>query len=220
MGLRDLAFLTPGIRSFKLMDAPQFLVPLVTILAGVTAGLIIILDDRRIRIGLLALQYLWVSIFIGLFISNRILPLKGIAGATVILIMLRGVGQMGWNQHRRTRRALPSGRLFRIIAVLLVTTGLLGIGRSIFIGLPNIQPVAISSFLLLSALGLLQLSLRESPFEIALGLFTLINGFEIIYSSLESSLAVLALLALTHIGIAIAISIVAIDVERDLEYPE
>lgn len=199
------------------MDPPQFLAPLLTIIAVISAGIIIILDDRKLGIGMLALQYICVSIFAGLFISDRVLPLKLIAGTSVILIMFRSAGQMGWKQNGGAEEALPSGRLFRIIAVLLLSTGSLGIGRSLFVGLPNIQPVAISSFLLLSALGLLQLSLRESPFEIALGLFTLINGFEIIYSSMESSLAVLALLALTHIGIAISISIITIDVEPGLQ---
>lgn len=217
MGLRDITIFVRSIWHLELMNVPQYLAPLLSIIAGVCAGLITVLDDRRYGLGMMALQYFCVSIFAGLFISMSVMPLKLIAGTSVILIMYRSVGQLGWKQNGRAEENLPSGRLFRIIAVLLLITGSLGIGRTIFSGLANIQPVAISSFLLLSALGLLQLSLKEGPFEVALGLFTLMNGFELIYSSLESSLAVLALLALTHIGIAIAISIIAIDVAPGLE---
>lgn len=202
------------------MEVSQPLIPILSILAGVSAGLIIVVDDRRLGIGLLALQYLFVSIFIGLFVSERILPLKLIAGTSVSLIMFMSAGYVGWKPSERTHEAMPSGRLFRMIAVLLLSMGSIGIGRNLFTGLAYIQPIAISAFLLLSALGLLQLSLREGPFEVALGLFTLINGFEFIYSALESSLAVLALLALTHIGIAISISIVAIDIHSGLERQE
>jgi hypothetical protein len=109
-------------------------------------------------------------------------------------------------------QGLPTGWIFRILAVLLISTSALGFGGIQFFRFPGLHTVAAASSILLMGLGLLQLGLTEQPLGIGIGLVTLISGFEIIYSGLEPSLAVMALIAAIHVGIAIVISIFEIDV--------
>ena len=60
--------------------------------------------------------------------------------------------------------------------------------------------------MLLLSLGLLHLGISEEPFRVGMGLLTALAGFEILYVAVEPSLAVLALMAAVHIGIAIIVS--------------
>jgi hypothetical protein len=52
------------------------------------------------------------------------------------------------------------------------------------------------------------------PPDVAIGLFSLLNGFEIVYGVLESSIAIMTLLAVVHVCIAVVIGIVELDVEE------
>jgi hypothetical protein len=197
----------------------ESIAPFALVLSGITAGIIIVSDDFRIRITVLALQYICVAILVSLSIPLRLGIIKLITGLIVVLIF--GLT----NRYRRYvdkeigGRGLPTGWFFKILAVLLVSTSALGIGGIRFLKLPGIPTMSIASSILLMGLGLLQLGLTEQTFGIGIGLLTLMSGFEIIYSYLEPSLAVMGLIASIHVGIAIVISILEVDVKmpQDLE---
>ena len=53
--------------------------------------------------------------------------------------------------------------------------------------------------------GFLQFGFNERPFRVGIGLFSMLSGFEIAYAKIEPSLAVIALLAAIHIGIALVV---------------
>ena len=55
----------------------------------------------------------------------------------------------------------------------------------------------------LICLSFLHLGLCEEPLRVGVGLLTFLSGFEITYSILEPSLAVVGLLACVHVGIAL-----------------
>ncbi len=188
--------------------------PLAAILVGISTGVIVIADDRRVKIGLLALQYILSAALLDLASPIQIVVIKLVTGLTVCLILVITTRQISTIDEEVRGSDLPAGRVFRIIAVLLVTTSAIGIGRSDFVTLPGIPPESLSGALLLGGLGLLQVSLLEKPTYIAFGIFSLLNGFEIAYVVLESSLAVIALLALVHICIAVVIGIIELDVEE------
>lgn len=59
---------------------------------------------------------------------------------------------------------------------------------------------------ILMSMGLLQLGLFRSPLRVVIGLITLLSGFEIAYSVIEPALAILALIASVHIGLAMVAS--------------
>ncbi len=59
---------------------------------------------------------------------------------------------------------------------------------------------------ILMAMCLLQLGLFRTPLRVCIGLITLLSGFEIAYAVIEPALAILALLASMHIGLAMVVS--------------
>ena len=55
-------------------------------------------------------------------------------------------------------------------------------------------------------MGVFAIALADEPFKGGLGLLTLITGFELFYSSIEQSLAVVGFLGVVNFMIALAIS--------------
>jgi hypothetical protein len=186
------------------------------IICGIASSLIVIYENRRVRIGLLFILYILTAILLNLGISPQVV-IKLISGVTATLILTITTRQTDQVQDIPRVANIPSGLAFRMISVLLVTTAAVGIGRSELVILPDIAPQALSAALLIGGMGLLQVSLFENPINVAIGILMLLNGFEIAYVVLETSLAVMALLAIVHISIAVVIAIVELDVERDLD---
>jgi hypothetical protein len=195
----------------------ETLAPTVLILSGITAGLIVVIVDTRIRLVLLAIQYICVAILVSISVPIHIGAIKCIVGIIVVCIMTITYRTREFKDVSITGRGLPSGWIFRIIAVLLVSTSAVGMGGVAYLQIPGIHTISIAGAILLMGLGLLQLGMTERPLGVGIGLFTLISGFEIIYSSLEPSLAMMGLLASIHIGIAISVSILEIDVRSKQE---
>jgi hypothetical protein len=192
--------------------------PFAAILAGITTGIIVITDDSRIKIGLVFFQYALSSILLNLAAPIQIVVIKFVSGLTVCLILFVTARMIGEDRHIVRGFDLPAGRAFRMIAVLLVSTAAVGIGRSEFVSIPGIAPEALSAALLLGGLGLLQVSLLERPSNVVIGVISLLNGFEIVYVVLETSIAVMALIAMVHISVSVVIGIIELDVEeQDLQ---
>ncbi|MCK5645397.1 MAG: hypothetical protein KAH97_01375 [Anaerolineales bacterium] len=192
----------------------NFLAPLAVIIVSISAGVTVIIDNSRVKLALLALQYGLIAILIDPTTPNQLIVIKIVTGLIVVLVMYISAKQKGiWSDHEN-EQGLLTGRIFRMIAVFLVTTSAIGIGRSNFVTIPGIRPEALSAALLLGGLGLLQVSMFGKPPDVAIGLFSLLNGFEIVYGVLESSIAIMTLLAVVHVCIAVVIGIVELDVEE------
>jgi hypothetical protein len=204
------------------MNFFETIAPITTILSGITAGVIIVSDDHRLRLGMLALQYVCVTNLIALILPLKIVIIKLVAGWLACIVLGITMNQKGWYKEKSGTGALPTGWVFRMIAVLLVSTSAIGVGQFPLLGMLGIERISIASTVLLIGLGLLLIGLTEEPISVGIGLLTIISGFEILYSSLEPSLAVMALLASIHIGIAVTVSIITIDVKGrgDLEISE
>ena len=100
--------------------------------------------------------------------------------------------------------ALPKGRMFRLIAAGLV-------GIIVLTGTPIVDAMmadaglAVSAgSLLLIGMGLLHLSITDRILPVTASLMTVLSGFEILYSAIESSTLVAALLAVINLGLALA----------------
>jgi hypothetical protein len=204
------------------MNFFETVAPITTILSGITAGVIIVSDNYRLRLGMLAIQYVCVTNLIALALPLKIAIIKLIAGWLACIVIGITMKQRGWYGVKRGTGALPTGWVFRMIAVLLVSTSAIGMGQFTLFSTLGIERISIASTVLLIGLGLLLIGLTEEPISIGIGLLTIISGFEILYSSLEPSLAMMALLASIHIGIAMTVSIITIDVKGrgDLEVSE
>jgi hypothetical protein len=66
--------------------------------------------------------------------------------------------------------------------------------------------------MVLFALGALQLGITEDTLRVGAGILTVLCGFEAAYAAVEPSLAVVALLASVHVGIALVISYLLVGV--------
>jgi hypothetical protein len=98
----------------------------------------------------------------------------------------------------------PAGLIFRFLAVMLMA--LLAVAVSQSFPMPVIPPeVGLGSYWLILN-GLLILMLTEHPLKAGQGLLTAITGFELLYSSIERSLAMVWLLAVVNLLLTLAIA--------------
>jgi len=173
---------------------------------AVTAGLLIALGSRRLSLGVLAVQYLGVAWLAGQALPLQIAAAKLVAGLMTCGILALSVAALHWEPPAPPTGAVPQGRVFRWIAILLAATVALGLGRTNWTGLPGVSDAAATGASFLVALGLLQIGITEDTLRVGIGLLTLLSGFEVVYSAIEPSLAVIALLAAVHLGIALVVS--------------
>lgn len=179
---------------------------LAAFLVGLTAASLILIEGRSVRLAVLALQYLMVALLSALALPFPVALVKWVAGLMGCGILALTITRIASAPEQTTMEVVPSGRRFRLLAVLLVGSAAIGLARTNWLGVPHIQPAASLGASVLMGLGLLQVGLSQARLRVGIGLMTLISGFEIAYCVVEPSLAVLALLASIHIGLAMVIS--------------
>jgi len=96
---------------------------------------------------------------------------------------------------------------FRLLAVLFA--GLVVYNLSTRYPLPEVPSDIGLACYWLASLGLLALMLTEEPLKAGLGILTLMAGFELFYSALESSLSVAGFLGIANFLTALAIAYLA-----------
>jgi hypothetical protein len=156
--------------------------------------------DWRVAIGLMATQYM--SIF---WLVQTHWPVSMAAGKLVtgwMACTILSMAQLNSDTTEETESSWPQGRLFRLFTggIFIAATFALSLRASSWLGLS--LPLAWGS-LLLVGMGLLQLGISAQPFRVALGLLTVMAGFEILYAAVESSTLVAALLSAVNLGLAL-----------------
>ena len=179
------------------------LVPLAVILVLLTSlGLLITRSWRWIIVGLAA-QYVGAFWLTSLHWPLGLAVVKVIAGWMAGVIL--GVAMVGsptaWKSESRF---WPSGRVFRLLTAVLVLLVVFAIAPRLETWWPGIQKEQLWGGLILAVMGLLHLGLTAQPLRVAVGLLTLLSGFEVIYASVETSTLVASLLAVVNLGIALA----------------
>lgn len=173
----------------------------VSLAAAVAAGLTIVWEGKaRSLAGLLAL-YLVVAYQISATTSPQVALGRVVVGAAVVSILVRA--EMGAPKPSPKSEPLPSGLGFRVAAILLVLIPVSGVwGLGALAALPTTTASGLGS-LWVMGLGALHVGLSRGTQPRILGLLTLLLGFEMIYVSLEPSLALTVLLAAVHLGLAV-----------------
>jgi len=97
----------------------------------------------------------------------------------------------------------PRGRLFRIFAAGIVVIIVAGTTPSVDTIMADAGFAVTTGSLLLIGMGLLHLGISTDILRVAIGLMTVLSGFEIIYSAVEGSVLVAALLAVITLGLAL-----------------
>ena len=180
------------------------------LLVAATATALVVVERPGIQIGILAIQYSSVAWLTSLALPPQVAAVKLVAGLIACGILALTVAK---SRPAAESASGIAGRAFRAIAGILIMVAALGIGQSNWMRVPDIRPEAIMAAALLMSMGLLQLGLFRNPLRVSIGIITLLSGFEIAYSVIEPALAILALLASVHIGLAIVVSYLSLEAE-------
>ena len=121
------------------------------------------------------------------------------------ILILAHVGGAQDTEPGKERGGIPQGRAFRLVACLLVGGAGLGMGQTQAAFFAEIPLAIRQTSMYLLVFGLLGLGLFQETFRHGLGLLTMLIGFDLAYSMLEPSLAIAALMATVHLGIALAL---------------
>jgi len=175
----------------------------VVLLVTITSVGIMLARDWRWLIIFLAIQYAGMFILALQHWPTGMAAVKVIAGwmSAAILGMTRS---NLIDTESASEDTLPQGRLFRLIAAGIV-------GLIVAAGAPTVDAMmadaglAVSAAsLLLIGMGLLHLGVTDRILQVTVGLMTVLSGFEILYTAVESSTLVAALLSAINLGLAMA----------------
>jgi hypothetical protein len=178
---------------------------LIWIAVGVLAAAsisLLLARDWRWSLALLAIQYLAAFALVLQYWPLAMAVVKLITGwmATAAL----GMTRLNLPQAEEMEAGDSRERGFWLIAAIIVIM----IGAA---GAPRIEdmipgiglPVILGSLFTIGA-GLLHLSRSSQALRVTAGLLTVLCGFEILYSAIESSILVAALLSVVNLGLALA----------------
>ena len=190
------------------------------VIVMLTAGTLVVVKDWRASLFALVIQY----VFVGLMLTDATRPelaaIKTLVGAMLCLILYMTARRVDWGQPSTApplaeedseaaepplpQRTLPTGLPFRFLAALLVVAAAYS-GASAH-PLPDVDETIILAVYTMATLGLLAMGLTDEPLKAGLGLLTFVSAFELYYTVLEPSLAVVGFLGLVNFLIALAIA--------------
>lgn len=175
---------------------------------GLTAVLLVVLDNRWLLVSVLAMQYLLAAMVIAENVPVSAAVAKGAAGLAAAGTLAISVYLHPGKRGRSGEARLPTGRGFRVAASLLTLAIGAGLGYPSWAIVPGLGEAGRLGSALLFTLGMLQVGISEEPLRVGTGLLTLLAGFDIAYSQLEPSLALTAILAAVNLGTATVVSYV------------
>ena len=167
----------------------------------ITSVSLLLARDWRISIILLAVQYLAMFILLLPHLPLGMASVKVVTGWMCAAIL--GMTRSDLKDEDSKENLWPRGRLFSLFAagmVGLIVTGATPSGNDI---MADAGTAVTAGGLLLVGLGLLHLGITSQILRVTQGLLTVIAGFEIIYSAVESSALVVALLVVINLGLAL-----------------
>jgi len=174
----------------------------VVLLLTITSIGVMLLRDWRWLISFLALQYAGVFILTLQHWPLGMAAVKVIAGWMSAAIL--GMTRSNIIDEQSDSNILPQGRLFRLIAAGIV-------GLIVAASTPPVHDMMADAGLAVSAggllligMGLLHLGVTDRILQVTIGLMTVLAGFEILYTAVESSTLVAALLAIVNLGLGLA----------------
>ncbi|GAB4533865.1 MAG: hypothetical protein Kow0063_16370 [Anaerolineae bacterium] len=196
---------------YELLDQLGFITRELAVMGLFITGSVIVLaqDWRASLLGLLG-QYLLAGLVLSRLVLPEVALIKVLVGALICPMLYLAARQAGWGVGRNSlsvggrRDIFPAGPPFRLLAIILV--GLLAVALNRSYPLPIIpSDVGLGSYWLMLN-GLLIMMLTGHPLKAGQGLLTGIIGFELLYSPIERSLAMVWLLAVVNLLLALAIA--------------
>jgi hypothetical protein len=192
------------------------------LLVSITSALILIIDDWRATLGLLALQYVGAFTLVGmewpLALSISHLVAGWIAATVLGMAMLSLPSQISQIQDiertpaetsRLARRLrLGSNRapnlIFLILTILLITLTVFSQIPRLMEWIPGLRLAQAWGGLILIGMSLLHLGFYSQPLRVTLGLLTLFTGFLVLYAVVNPTTLAAALSATITLGLALS----------------
>ncbi len=168
----------------------------------ITSVGLLIARDWRTSIILLAVQYAAMFILCLQHLLLGMATVKVVVGwmSAAILGMTRSNLSI---PDEDVANNWPRGRMFRIFAAIMVGIIVAGATPSINNIMANAGLAVTAGSLLLIGMGLLHLGLTANILKITISLMTILSGFEVLYTAVEGSVLVAALLAVIILGLAL-----------------
>lgn len=173
----------------------------VLIIAFTSVGLLIV-RDWRTSIILLSVQYVGMFVLCLNHLPLGMASVKVVVGwmsATVLGMTCSNLPAPNLDEEN----AWPRGRLFRGFAAFMVAILVIGATPQVDNVMAGAGLAVTAGSLLLIGMGLLHLGLTANTLHITISLITAISGFEILYTAVEGSVLVAALLAVIILGLAL-----------------
>ena len=173
----------------------------VVLLVITSAGLLFV-RDWRWNIILLAVQYLGMFVLMLQHWPVGMASVKVVAGWMSAAIL--GMTRSGLSDESSDGENIwPRGWLFRLFAALTVVLIVAVVTPGVDTIMADAGFPVTNGGLLLIGMGLLHLGITARILRVAIGLMTVLSGFEIIYATVEGSILVAALLAVINLGLAL-----------------
>lgn len=183
---------------------PDFVQSLAVYLVLIAALLNLVRRQWSLNLVALLVQFICLFAILWEVLPLQLALIQPFTGLMVTLILYLTLFGVGGIKRINFRNPLTSGEIFRALAgVFLIAT--------VRAFLPQFQvavfPLVSSDHLFLSLglilIGLLQLGTIREPFYLAIGMLTFLSGFELLYSALEFSFLLEALLVAVNLLLAI-----------------
>jgi hypothetical protein len=184
----------------------------------VTALVIFLTSDWRLSLTALLAQYILIGLNLTRFIEPEVALVKILIGVLVVPILYLSARQVqGAREAEATDEqgpqllglrlgwdAGPLGMPLRVLAVLLVVLVLIRLYGTF--RLPLVSTDVAFGAMWLGSMGMIGLVLGGSPLRVATAMLTILAGFDLVYASLESSLAVVGIFGALTLLAAFAFS--------------
>ena len=178
------------------------LVWVAVVLLFITSSGLLLVRDWRWSIVLLAAQYLGMFVLILQHWPLGMGSVKVVAGWMSAAIL--GMTRSGLSNEEPDEESIwPRGRLFRLFAAAIILLIIIVVTPAVDNIMADAGFPVTSGGLLLIGMGLLHLGITARILPVTIGLVTVLAGFEILYSSVEGSVLVAALLAMINLGLAL-----------------
>lgn len=175
-------------------------------------------SDWRLSLTALLVEYIAVGLVLSRFIQVEIAIAKILAGVFAVFMLYLAARRVQEVQpslalRRNTPRLLglqvswgsgPLGLPLRLLAVLLVSLALVRLFGDYQLDLIPIDLAVVACWL--GSMGLLGLALSGDPLRVSSALLTILVGFDLVFASLETDLAIVGFFAALTLMAALAFS--------------
>jgi hypothetical protein len=167
-----------------------------------TAVLLLIVQDWRLILAALGMQYVGVFLLTALSWPIEIAVVKLVTGWMAAAVLGVALINNPIPEIHREDEFPRSGIVFRIFTAALVGLVAYSAAGKLVVMIPEITTAQAFGGLILILMGLLQLGLTNRPLRVIVGLMTVLSGFEVLYAALVQAALVTGLLAAVNLGLA------------------